>query len=140
VPYHLQPYTYVYDPFPYQLPEPWRDTPGVYALPLQFVMLFVDSNRFSIVRNNEREHVKSLADSILVEGLREPCEMIVDPDGKFRFDNGYHRLCLIVDRPDLFPRVPVVIRQVNKPIKGFGRRLSAELNGIIEVVAKTPNS
>jgi hypothetical protein len=137
-PYHLQPYTYKYDPFGPRLPEPWRDTEGVYSLPLAFVLLFVDTNRFSIVRNRERAHVDALAKSILVDGLREPCEMIVDPDGKFRFDNGYHRLTLIVEHQDLFPRVPVTIRHTTKPIRGFGRQLSSELHEILEILTKTP--
>lgn len=137
-PYHLQPYTYRYDPFANSLPEPWREVEGVYSLPIGFVLLFVDHSRFSIVRNRERAHVNVLAESILVDGLREPCEMIVDPDGKFRFDNGYHRLVLMLDNPELFPRIPVTIRETTKPIKGFGRQLSAELRPILEVLTKTP--
>jgi hypothetical protein len=139
-PYHEQPYTYRYAleaPF---LPEPWRAIGGVYALPMEFLMPYVDTRRLSIVSKTERAHIDALKPSILSEGLREPCELLLDPTGKLRFDNGYHRLVVLSENPTLFKSIPCVVRQVNHPIKGYGRTIPSEIHALLSLLTKYQTS
>ena len=132
------PYTYVYTLGDLALPQPWRrgDTEGVYFLPSLFVLKFADRERLALLTATERDRLATLSESLLSDGITTPLEMWFDPNGKLRLQEGYHRMCIVRDNLDVFPRVPVKLRYSSGTIKSYGRTITAEFESILEILEK----
>lgn len=135
VPYHSQPYTYLYDPITNPLPQQWRnrgDAGEIFLLPVGFIVRFADKGYLQRIQQRDQGKIGVLRDSMVVEGQIVPMGMNLDPSGKLRFHDGYHRLCVALERPDLFPLVPVLLDRGTGAIRGYGRNLYEETEFIFE--------
>lgn len=115
-------------------PEPWRQHPNVnefYIVPIGFVLLFAGRQELHGKINKDAEHIANLARSIDSEGLREPLEFRLDPNGKLRLQEGYHRTAAISKFVPDMAMVPVTIKRSRGNIRSFGRRVDEVLEEIL---------
>jgi hypothetical protein len=138
-PYHLQPYTYRYDPKFVGLPQPWRNHPeaaNVYELPFDFLLTFADRTYLNTIQKTDKVRLEELKESMLTEGLKVPVVLVVDSVGKFRYHDGYHRLAVVQHNLGDFPKVPCLLQHSSGIVKAFGRPLQSELETILKFVEK----
>lgn len=136
--YDLQPYTYKYELAPH-LPEPWRhraDASELYLVPLKSLIPFMNPQELRDARKKDHLRTSLIGESILAEGLHEPCELTLDPSSKLRFNDGYHRAVVFLDHPELFEYIPVKLTLVHSHTKGFGRRIYDEPDAFFSLISK----
>lgn len=76
-------------------------------------------------------HIADLARSIDVEGLREPLEFRLDPTGKLRLQEGYHRTAAISKFVPDMTHVPISLKRSRGNIRSFGRRVNEVFEDIL---------
>ena len=110
--------------FPKRQKEPWRDhhlAADCLLLPYHVVEFFAEERKLNTIARLEPDKVSSLAESIATEGLTTPVEMVWDPQGKFRYHDGYHRLTAMRTIPEKRPDyIPVVLKQSDR-VHGYGK-------------------
>lgn len=120
--------------YPYRPPEPWRENEEAFLIPSQVVSMMVDSAYIQKCETYNRQRIDDIKTSIEVDGLRNPIELVYDPDGKIRLNNGNHRYIAMSDLEWKF--MPCTLSKVNKGIRGYGRHLSDYTETIVGMISK----
>jgi len=125
-------YTYRYDPI--FRSEPWRSWPvPVHLVPVDFCYKYADPRYLREIGNLEHEYIERLRSEIDQDGLKRPCIMRIDEQGKTRFHDGYHRL-VAISGVVWMDKVPIVLEWTPKTIRGYGRPLHIGLEDLLGIL------
>lgn len=77
--------------------EPWREHPEAhrcFLVPVRLLELVWQDSYVSQLRSSEFEmqEVSEIAESMRVEGIRNPLELVVTPEGRVTVQDGHHRI------------------------------------------------
>lgn len=103
-------------------------------MPTQVVSLFTDPGRLSLLRVAEKDYLNALEQSLLTEGVKTPLEMYMDKNGKARLQEGYHRMCVVLEHLEKFPKVPILFTETSGSIKSYGRPVVEEFPSILQII------
>lgn len=67
--------------------------------------VIADPHELAKIRRREAAWLDELRGQILADGIREPLELAIDPDGRICVQNGHHRIIIAVD--ERIERLPV---------------------------------
>lgn len=101
-------------------------------MPVSFAMCFADKAKMNAIKKTEASYIDELRSSIATQGLLEPAIMYFDPQGKIRYQEGYHRLCALSELPYI-KSMPVRLQESPR-VRGYGRHISEEVEFLFESV------